>query len=246
MHFTFPMETIHNGTLVGSINGTIIGGAELLKGKNGLALYTNGVNQYVDFGYQGDTCLGYFIGCTHGWVTALWVKRESSLRTSVIMDTGLRANRGVWIYWSRGGLLLAHFASGQGDSIVRAIVNHEQVWLHVVATWQSYYGTKLFVNGKLMATDDTELSMPNNQSIVTRSFVVGASSSYDRKFEGSVDELRVWDTVISQEDVLALYAADARCIWLHRGSWEYFGYRLTHWGRVTHICVSETNHQSFR
>ena len=68
--FEFPMNTIENGNLIGSIDGTIFGGVELMTGKKGPAHYTNGVDQYVDFGYQGDPCLGYFIFCTQGWVTA--------------------------------------------------------------------------------------------------------------------------------------------------------------------------------
>ena len=38
------MDMIEHGKLLGSINGTLVGGADLVSGKNGFALYTNGVD----------------------------------------------------------------------------------------------------------------------------------------------------------------------------------------------------------
>ena len=69
--FTFPLETIENGRLVGSINGIIVGGAGLVMGKKGLAIQTNRMDGYADFGDESDTCLGYFILCSNSWVTAV-------------------------------------------------------------------------------------------------------------------------------------------------------------------------------
>ena len=82
------MEKIDNGNLIGSINGTVVGSAGLVAGKMGLTLYINGVDQNVDFGYQGDTCLGSISLCTHGWVTAFWLQPFGD-RSGIIMDTGL-------------------------------------------------------------------------------------------------------------------------------------------------------------
>ena len=80
------MEVIENENLIGSINGTIFGGARLATGKKGLALHTNGQDQYVDFGYQGDTCLGSFVSCTQGWVTTFWIQMGND-DFGVIVDT---------------------------------------------------------------------------------------------------------------------------------------------------------------
>ena len=205
------MEEIYNGNLVGSINGTIVGGAELVKGKKDLALRTNGENQYVDFGYQGDTCLGYFMLCTHGWVAAVWVQSANSTQAGVIMDTGRSANRGVWIIL-RKGRLEAQFIIGSNDSSISTTFTVEQVWFHVVVTWQPQYGAKLYVNGVLVDSDETDLSMHDTQFTDNLNVIVGAGSWYVRKFDGLLDELRVWDTVMSDEEVMILYAVDVGCI----------------------------------
>ena len=51
------------GKLIGSINDTVVGDVELVAGKKGLALHINGKDQYVEFSYQSNTCLGYFVLC---------------------------------------------------------------------------------------------------------------------------------------------------------------------------------------
>ena len=40
-------------------------------------------------------------------------------------------------------------------------------------------------------------------------FVLGAMNEYDNMYKMSLDEFRVWDTVMSDEEVLALYTVDA-------------------------------------
>ena len=95
------MQVIEKENLIGSVNGTVVGGAALVEGKKGLALYTNGVNQYVDFGYQGDTCLGGIRLCANGWLTAFWMQSADD-GSGVIMDTGMYG-------YGRVGILVNRF-----------------------------------------------------------------------------------------------------------------------------------------
>ena len=82
----------------------------------------------------------------------------------------------------------------------------------MVVTWQPGHGAKLYVNGALVDTDETDLSMPDTQFTDNLSVIVGAGSWYFRKFDGLLDELRVWDTVMSDEEVMTLFAVDVGCI----------------------------------
>ena len=202
------MDEIVNRKLVGSINGVIVGNAGLVTGKVGLALYTNGIDQYVNLGNQGDTCLGYFILCSHGWVTAFWVKLGSLPGTHAIIDTGVNANKGMGIALFNG-YLGAQFRSNTthwtaGDFWGTPL----QDWMHVVATWKPSYGATLYVNGEMIATDDA----PQVFNVVSANdeplFIIGYSPYYNSKLEMTLDELRVWDTVMDDEDVLALYNGD--------------------------------------
>ena len=203
----FPMEIIEYGNLIGSINGTIVGGAELVMGRKGLALNTNGVDQYVDFGYQGDTCLVYFAVCTRGWATAFWVRLgNSDNNEEIIMDTGAAPNKGVGIAVMGNQFNVYLRGDNKGWSVHGVLT--EQIWAHVIVTWRLCYGAKLYIDGKLVSAD----THPSNQAgplTEETCFVLAGGCRYTRWFEGALDEFHVWDTVMNDEEVMALYTVNA-------------------------------------
>ena len=209
LRWAFPMDMLVNGILIGSINGTVARGIGLMAGRNGLALYTNGVDEYVNFGYQGNTCLGYFILCSRGWVSALWVQLEND-GYAIIMDTGVFANRGMLIATNSKSYtsINIRFQSDNKKWRLSEKVTPAQGWIHVVATWRLCLGAKMYIDGKLVKT----LIFSRNKTVPltdARRFVLGANGMYNNMFKGALDELRVWDTVMSDEEVLALYKDDA-------------------------------------
>ena len=206
---TFPMEMVENGNLIGSINGTVFGDVTLVTGKKGLALHTNGVDQYVDFGYQGDTCLGYFILCTHGWVAAFWTHRNNDTRGSV-MDTGQGTNKGVKIKWKYSHEMLVFFRSINKKWQLRQQTSTNHGWIHIVIAWCPNYA-KLYFNGGRVSTKSV-IVVDRVPDTDTPRFVIGADYQYRDGYGGTLDELRVWDTIMSDEDVLELYRKDAGLI----------------------------------
>ena len=207
--YEFPMNTIKNGNLVGTIDGTIFGGAELVAGKKGLALYTNGVDQYVDFGYQGDTCLGYFIFCTQGWVTAFWMQPRNNSIFGVIMDTGVGSNRGHGLSWYLGELK-AYFVTDNKFWFLSSMFNYEPGWIHVVVTWSQCHGVKLYINGGLATMHIGTISSTVADDNIPRLLKLGTNTKDNTDmFKGTLDELRIWDTIMSDGDVQALYITDA-------------------------------------
>ena len=208
------MEVIENGNLIGSINGTVIGGAGLVSGKMGLALHTNGVDQYVDFGYQGDTCLGSISLCLHGWVTAFWVQLVND-NLGVIMDTGVYGYGRVWIFVDGSGVLNARFKKSSPNKFWNVGISLQQLptvhdWLHVVATWQLCSGAKLYIDGQLVDASPSSDGTPSNGN---PRFVLGAANKYINMYTMALDEFRVWDAMMNDEEVLALYTVDAAINW---------------------------------
>ena len=203
------MEAIENGNLIGSINGTVVGDAGLVAGKLGLALYTNGVDQYVDFGYQGDTCLGSTSLCARGRITAFWMLPADD-SNGYILDTGRYGYDRVAIYVDNFILNVIIRYPGNAWSVTRALPS-QPGWLHLVVSWQPCYGIKLYTNGALMARD-TVPSTTFTSGGMPR-LVLGAANSYIGKYKITLDELRVWDTVMSDEEVLALYNVDVGRNW---------------------------------
>ena len=198
------MEKIEDGKLFGSINGTVVGGVQLMPGKKGFALHFNGRDQYVDFGYQGDTCLGHFVLCTRGWIAAFWVQLETP---GILMDTGSWAHSGEMIAWY-DGVFGVVFTSGNNLWLVKDEAIPEQVWIHVAVTWRACYGATLYINGE-MRDNFTTTGNHSNEKTSPPCFVLGASCNYGVMFQGKLDELRVWDAVMSDEHILELYNEDA-------------------------------------
>ena len=205
--FELRMESIENGKLIGSINGTVVGDAVLVPGKYGLALLFPGYDGYVDLGYQGDTCLGNLRLCIHGWVMAFWMQPENYPYGGV-MDTGYRAPQGVEVFlrWPR---LVVLFRTSSTEWFAEAEIYMYEDWFHVVISWQPCYGAKLYINGKLeytLANADTYIE--SEGSVDYSRFLLGKSEYFKRRFQWKLDELRIWDTAMSDEDVLALYNVD--------------------------------------
>ena len=202
------MEMVENGNLIGSINGTVVGGAELVTGKLGLALHTNGVDQYVDFGYQGNTCLGSISMYAHGWVTAFWVQFAND-RTGSIIDTGLYGYERVGIIL-KAFILMVRISLPGKSWYVSTRLPSQPVWIHIVVTWQMCHGVKLYVDGALAAENSSPTSDPDTFKLYSdmSRFVLGAFNTYQVKLGMTLDELRIWDTVMTAEEVLSLYTAD--------------------------------------
>ena len=63
-----------DGKLLGPVLGNVVGDVELVRGKRGKALYTNGINQRVNLGNQRDSCMGDLSKCNNGLVMAMWLQ----------------------------------------------------------------------------------------------------------------------------------------------------------------------------
>ena len=68
------MEKMVDGKLLGPVLGNVVGDVELVRGKRGKALYTNGINQRVNLGNQRDSCMGDLSKCNNGLVMAMWLQ----------------------------------------------------------------------------------------------------------------------------------------------------------------------------
>ncbi|MHA2425834.1 MAG: LamG domain-containing protein, partial [Candidatus Thorarchaeota archaeon] len=75
-------------------------------------------------------------------------------------------------------------------------------WHHIVATAKGNDYMRLYVNGELKVTNDTiDFNPYDSDSIIT----IGARPSGSRYFNGTVDQVRIYNRTLSAEQVLALY-----------------------------------------
>jgi Concanavalin A-like lectin/glucanases superfamily/Immunoglobulin I-set domain len=91
--------------------------------------------------------------------------------------------------------------STQLDSITEIYTN---VWYYVVGTRGSNF-TQLYVNGALEA--QTNVTYPQNYGTLPLFFGSSGESYYDRKLAGNLDEVSLYNRVLTSNEIAAIYAA---------------------------------------
>ena len=209
------MDDIENRKLVGTYPGNIYGDVSLVQGKVNKALYTNGIDQWVNIGNHRDKCLGNLTMCSIGFAMVLWLKAHQDVSAG---GDEYYIKSGGHTYWSIGMSLMQHngdlVASFRNESIHwRAQVTgfESRVWYHVVLAWAGESRVQVYLDGCLSQTDvGTDLA--NNHDPIYNDFVFGNANTAlgigSLAGEMTLDEVRVWDANMNDEDVWKIYIAD--------------------------------------
>jgi len=105
------------------------------------------------------------------------------------------------------GSQIGHFTggAGQGNTIHSTSAINTDEFIHVVVTRNLTTGEKkVYINGVEEASTTHEPGLPLNQR---QELVVGGNTFDGRYFDGTLDELRVYNEVLSQTEIDVLFAA---------------------------------------
>ena len=132
----FPMEEVITDKLQGSIEGVVTGSVSLVVGKRGKALYTDGVDQWVNFGNQKHTCLGNLTVCHKGFVMALWLKAHGT--DEYYVSSGGYAVQSVVICVLMKSSKLVAIVRNETIAWYAEMMTlfDRNVWSHVALTWR--------------------------------------------------------------------------------------------------------------
>ena len=142
------MDEIQGSMLRGSINGNLPSSATIVPGKVDGALYTNGVNQVVNYGNHLTQCYHQPDMCAEGVTFSLWLKVMSS-KESVILDCG-------GFHASAIGYAMRRQPSGRFRVAVIDRTHKDKTdilqwkldeWAHLVMTYELSAGVLLYMNG---------------------------------------------------------------------------------------------------
>ena len=206
------MDEIKDRKLVGTYLGDIVGDVSMVQGKVNKALYTNGIDQWVNMGKHRDKCLGNLTRCSKGFTMALWLKAHQDGGNEYYINSGGHTSQsiGMTLLQQHGDLV----ASFRNESMHwRADVTdfESQVWYHVALAWTGEKGVQVYLDGCLRQTDEG-VKKGNNQNPIYNDFVFGkantALNGSDVAGEMTLDEVRVWDADMDGEDVWKMYLAD--------------------------------------
>ena len=157
----------------------------------------DGVDDVVDLGSALTT---YFTGKTKVTIQA-WVRSEtnSGLGTIVGNYNYPTNNNSMQMMLRRDGANYAFWLdSGSGYTSVSAVGSVVlNTWQHVTGTWD---GTtmRIYINGVLANSSAKTGTIPSR----TTSFSIGSNTS--ERFDGDIDEVRLWDKALSASDIVSL------------------------------------------
>ncbi|MEM2974375.1 MAG: LamG domain-containing protein, partial [Candidatus Micrarchaeia archaeon] len=170
-------------------------GCSWTAGKHGAALSFNGSTSYVDCGNSTN-----LTNMTTSLSMEAWIYPNEWM---TLYDTILESSTGGEGYriWSPAGGTSIGATIYNGTSVVR--VNSDltlATWTHVLAT---YNGSDfiLYINGMAVNTTITSGSI----TTTTPRFAIGRDTALGRYFNGRIDEVRIYNRVLSPSEVLDHY-----------------------------------------
>jgi hypothetical protein len=181
-----------SGTIAGDSSGngnhgTIYGSATWTTGKSGNALDFDGVDDYVDVGD---------IDLTDAFTISAWIN-ISSIDKNMIVGKSYSTYQ---FYAKPTGRIVFQRNSSTPINFNAGIVT--DTWYHVAVTFNTTYGTVLYLDGSVVDTD-SDTSITNENNVITK---IGANSwTAHNFFNGTIDDVRIYNRVLSASEVLDLY-----------------------------------------
>ena len=179
-------------------------------------LGTSGGKSYVQMNVKGDDDLA-FIGVGHGFSVSVWVK-SSHLNSSNEMIVSRNDNTDGWRLQLDSANKL-QFVIEENNNLSTAITDSAilvDTWYHMVGTFNgdpSNNGsgvTKLYINGITGGSTTNDGAASNDMDAVTDTMYIGRHTTLSDVFNGEIDDLCIYNKVLSQEEVTRNYNAGKR------------------------------------
>ena len=182
-------------------NGTLTNGPTPTIGKIGQALLFDGVNDYLNMGAPSA------LNITGPFSISAWINPKSfggSSRGRVVDKFSDDGTTGYGFFvdnvnTTNGITICTGGCVGSAAVISNSNAIQTNTWQHVVVSYNGTTAT-IYVNG--VSVGSGALDPPPSGS---NNFYVGNRSATDRAFDGTMDEVRVYNRALSQTEVTQLY-----------------------------------------
>jgi len=194
----------NNGTNYGASSTT---GAD---GNIGTAMSFDGVDDYIDCGKDYSLSMG-----TNDHTVSIWAKFDNALaienETLMITGAGSSTDAGYWIMRYSGlNRIRLFFTDGSAERISAYLTPSdslvENTWYNIVVVFDRDSVAKCYVNGVILAGSTyLDISAQNGDVSNYRNLRIGAVSSSSGKMNGSIDDVRIYNRALTQEEITLLY-----------------------------------------
>lgn len=208
------LDDSHNNTL-----GTLVSmsAASQVDGVLGKALEFDGAADYVNLGDLNSLSFGNGTS-DNAFSIAIWVKRDSASASGTVIDkyytTALEWVFGffgtalyAWVYDNSAGAYRGRIVSGS-NAWIPAGEWHQIVWVYDGGGLTS--STKIYIDGIQRDSGDfsggTYIAMENTAQTVS---IGRISSGINAYFDGSIDDVRIYNKALSQAEIAEIYGIQA-------------------------------------
>jgi hypothetical protein len=178
-------------------SGTLVGSPGYSTGQTGAAISLNGTNQYVSVAESSS------LEITDNLTVAFWINPSSSS----LSDPRVVEKAYCWEIKLNNGQ--PQFAADDGRYALMSNVVSPGTWVHVAFTFSTTNGVKAYLNGSAVSLSANTFSSPGG-ALPTGSFgfLLGVySDGTNSFFPGRIDEVRVYNRILSDSEISAIYSA---------------------------------------
>ena len=211
LYAVYKAENNANDSLA-TYNGTAQGGLTYSTGKSGNAFTFNGTNAYVQLPNNSFNFLSSF---TIGW----WMNLTGNSNDSQQPISNAQRNAGGSTIWGYGVYIQNSFMNFQiqdGTNYVPLtcyIPSIFNTWAYVEIEREWNVGSKIRINGNVVASNTSTIN-PAYRPDVAHTPSIGVyknttGTNYFMRNGGKIDEVYVWNRLLSTQDVTAIYNAGA-------------------------------------
>jgi len=190
----FDNSTYNN---FGTFNGGL-GTSDITTGRYGYGLSFDGQDDNINCG--NDSSLNPEYITVEAWVYPIAEKLLGPSDAQIVSKLDFANKQGYWLRWFN---ITQHvdFAIGNGTTWREADSSTNSVplnqWTHVLGTYDGSY-LRIYVNCVL---EDTSSYHPGQIASTINDLRIGAESPSYKRFNGTIDEVRIWDRVLSDKEI---------------------------------------------
>jgi len=188
----------NDGTYYGEVfNDGVVNGSSWVYGKHGKALSFDGVDDYVELPLIDD------VRNDKNWTVAMWIKPESLDGALIGFIDGYETetHNGWWIELVNGDIKYVYeYGSGNNQEFVWDVNLEVGEWYHIVLR-RVQSAARLFINGIDKGRMEGNTATGGNETSIFR---IGIRS-YGTFFNGTIDEVRIYNKTLSDADIKTIY-----------------------------------------